>query len=239
MMLPVKFYNQDHMLHSQWSLDTFHHWLSVIHPHVHAITGTVYGGPHSVKQIVFAFSQISSAIEIAKDKSKLPGDACRARVNWPWDRAKTQRQLSLCVMELRRQVARLSSILQLSFNERAHVWKAEIEQQYYGRKDSGTLRPRPLNEPGLNMSSGVPTASKALEAIWKAIRPKWSKPVEEDESLEASRVYPIVPLSTRRILHDPDLDSVEQINMRRDSELSGSSSKHSIRSETWPSFSVS
>lgn len=76
------------------------------------------------------------------------------------------------------------------------------------------------------MSSGVPTTAEALEAIWNAIKPKHSNCFEQDASLEASRVLPIVSSCTRGILDEPTSDSAEHIDLPRDSDLTGSSGKH-------------
>lgn len=223
--LPLEFYDRQHSQHSRWALDTFHHWLTVVHPHIHAATGTVYGGPHGVRQIVFALSRIASALQTSEQPSHYPPNIRRILGGTRRDALRVKEQLSLIIMELRRQVARSSSILQLSFNERAQAWKGEIERQYRARKDAGTLRPGPLNEPRLNMSSGVPTAGDALEAIWKSIKPKRVSDPQIDESLEASRVLPIVPVSARGAVQlDEHSDSAEHIQLPRDSEISAGSS---------------
>lgn len=222
--LPLEFYDQNHDHHSRWALETFHNWLTVVHPHIHAPTGTVYGGPHGVRHIVFALSRISSAIELSEQKSNFPPVYRRVLGSSRWDSSKLSRQLSTLIMELRRQVARSSSILQISFNERSKAWKQEVERQYRARKLAGTIRPRPLHEARVNMTSGVPSAADALEAIWKAIKPRPADRGVIDESVEASRVLPIVPTTREARFLDSRSDSAEQIDLPRDSEFSEESS---------------
>lgn len=170
-------------------------------------------------------SCISYALEMVKDGTKLPAEVRRITRTPRWDGSSVKRQRSSCIMELRRQVARSSSILQVSFNERAQAWKLEVERQYRAQTDAGTLWPRPLNEPRTNMSSGVPAAAEALEAIWKAIELKRVKHQTIDEDVEASRVIPIVPeTESRQRGFNADLDAAEYISLPRDSEISESSS---------------
>lgn len=182
----------------------------------------MFGGPHGVRQIVFALCRVGHSLDRVEERASCPAEIRRVIGRPQWDSDRLEAQLGNCINELRRQVAQSSSVLQLTFSDRAQAWKEEVTRQYRARKDAGTIWPRPLSEPQENISSGVPSSAAALEAIWKTIKPRRARSLEPDESVEASRVMPIIPRPCQRISDDTD-DERELIVLPADSELSGSS----------------
>ncbi|QRV99057.1 hypothetical protein RhiJN_27076 [Ceratobasidium sp. AG-Ba] len=58
--------------HAAWSIDSFSDWVRAKSPHIDKVTGTVYGGPLGVRQIVLALARIELTLRSIRNKRSRP-----------------------------------------------------------------------------------------------------------------------------------------------------------------------
>jgi hypothetical protein len=105
--------------HAFWSILLFKTWITVYKPHVHAKSGTVFGGPLGVRSLVFAVSCMHQNIEFAKQDKSPPQDIIQLvqGLRRVWSASDLCRELDSCVVALCTDIARSQTILQVTYLE--------------------------------------------------------------------------------------------------------------------------
>ncbi|KAF8598336.1 hypothetical protein BDV93DRAFT_512550 [Ceratobasidium sp. AG-I] len=208
-LLPTPFFNPFHDDAPLWSLQTFQNWVQPTSPHIHTKSGTVFGGPFGVRNLVFAISRVLQTLERIRERNNVP-KALNESVFGPratWSLQQLQHLITLCIQDLSRQVLRSTSILQITFPERALGFEREVQRrvEHLTRLPYDTI-PQELGG-ALGLSNGVPVN-------------------EIDASLEASRVVELLPKKRTRpaaTMSPIGDESLEEVQIPRDSDISGTS----------------
>lgn len=209
--LPVAFFDKECSEHVNWSLETLRAWISVVKPHLHSKSRTVYGGPNGVRNIVFALSRILQNLGRLKRKQDVPAPIRRATLhpNSTWSLGESFRVVGLCVEDLRRDIVKSTSILHLSYSSRSQAFETGLMEHKLKLENASTAsRMRPV-VPDLSMTSGVPNDLGIIESMVRAITARQNEEILYDDSIDASRVITLPPRrrgqSGRRIVSDESL----------------------------------
>jgi hypothetical protein len=196
--LPAAFFDTGSDNHALWSIHSFKTWITVYKPHVHAESGTVFGGPLGIRNLVFAASRMHQNIDFARQHESPPRDISHL-IRGPrrvWSDNDTRRELDSCIAILRTDIARSRTILQVTYQERLLTWRAAIIDS--AEKLIGLPGPK-QTEIGVSATSGIPKTPDLIREMYEEIVANLQE--ETDIQGEQSRVSQtrvndrLVPLS--------------------------------------------
>ncbi|KAG8795065.1 hypothetical protein FRC12_018361 [Ceratobasidium sp. 428] len=181
--LPAAFFNVAAKDHSKWSLETLKKVVVQERPHIHPLTGTVYGGPLGGRTLLFAVSQVRQILDRIIAKGDIPASVkrlLRARAT-AWSHKQAESILNEVITALDGDYTRSQQILQQSAEARKDAWKNEVWLRAAKSTDQQNLR----QDTGSALTSGVPLSHELLAAMCKELDLRedvW----EEDASMLAT-----------------------------------------------------
>jgi hypothetical protein len=204
--LPAEFFDTGSEDHAPWSVLSFKTWITVYKPHVHAESGTVYGGPLGVRNLVFAASQMHQNIDFATQHQSPPRDILQL-IQGPrriWSDRDTRRELDSCVAALRTDIARSRTILQVTYQQRLLAWRAAI---IHSAENTTGPVPRNQMEISVTTTSGVPKTTSLIMEMYEELVGDLQDDTDGQEDI--SRIVPICmeesvtpPLGNNRLRSD-------------------------------------
>jgi hypothetical protein len=184
--LPTAFFDTGSEEHAFWSILSFKTWITVYKPHVHAASGTVFGGPLGVRNLVFALSRMHQNLDFAKRHESPPRDILLL-IRGPrrvWSESDARRELDSCVAALRTDIARTCTILQVTYEEQLLAWCAAI---IHSAENLTGLATANQTEIGISATSGVPTTAHLIRAMYQEI----ATDLQEDSNIEEGASHPV------------------------------------------------
>jgi hypothetical protein len=166
--LPAAFFDRGSENHAFWSILSFKTWITVYKPHIHAQSGTVFGGPLGVRNLIFAVSQMHQNVDFAKQHESPPPDILQV-IRGPrrvWSDSDARRELDSCVAALRTDIARSRTILQVTHPERLLAWRTAIIQAAENPTSLGRAN---QTETGVAATSGVPKTGSLIREMYEEI----------------------------------------------------------------------
>ncbi|KAF8608029.1 hypothetical protein BDV93DRAFT_504543 [Ceratobasidium sp. AG-I] len=188
--LPAAFFDREAEDHPKWALATLRAWINVGRHHVHSASNTVLGGPLGVRNVAFALSRVLQNLSMLKARKGVP-DGIRRVVfgaGSTWSQKEAYRQVGLCVDDLRRDLLRSTSILQLSLSARSQAFENQLLDQLIHLESKGPAARAAALVADASLTSGVPNSLAVVKAMLRAIECREQETLAQDESLDASRV---------------------------------------------------
>jgi hypothetical protein len=186
--LPAHFFDPGSEEHALWSVLTFKTWVTIYKPHVHAESGTVFGGPLGVRNLIFAASRMHQNIDFAKQHESPPRDLLQV-IRGPrrtWSDRDARRELDSCVAALRTDIARSRTILQVTYQERLLAWRAAI---IHSAENASNVVTANQTEIGVNATSGIPKTAHLILEMYEEIVSNAHEGSDQEEGV--SRVVPL------------------------------------------------
>jgi hypothetical protein len=177
--LPSAFFDTGSEDHALWSILSFKTWITVFKPHVHTESGTVFGGPLGVRNLVFAASRMHQNIDFAMQHESPPWDISHL-IRGPrrvWSDNDARRELDSCVAALCTDIARSRTILQVTYQERLLAWRTAIVHSAENLTGLATLN---QTEIGVSATSGIPKTPDLIREMYEEIGAE----IQEDPDIQ-------------------------------------------------------
>jgi hypothetical protein len=171
--------------------------------HGSPFTGTVFGGPLGVRNLVFAVSRMHQNIDFAKQHESLPRDILQL-IRGPrrvWSENAARRALDSCVAALHTDIARSRTLLQITYQERLLAWRAAIIDSAENLNSQAKAH---QTEIGVSATSGVLKTASLIKEMYEEIVANLQEDTDIQEEISqlialrvGDRVAP--PSGSRRI----------------------------------------
>ncbi|KAF8595670.1 hypothetical protein BDV93DRAFT_514819, partial [Ceratobasidium sp. AG-I] len=166
--LPLKFIDQAHPKHYDWSLLSLLYCVRNIQPHRHLDSETVLGGPYGVRVLGYGIRRVALNLRgiLMRESVPDPISAAMRRTSSGWNTNTALELLGQCVAAIRSDIEQSNTILIHSFPERSRAWVDELNklnEEYEAQKSSSSDFAQTSTD---EITCGLPRSLQDAHSMW-------------------------------------------------------------------------